>query len=78
MFVDELKDIYNAEKQLIKALPKMAKAANSERLSAAFEEHLDITRRQVSRLEEVFESLGMAARGKSARAWRGSSRKARK
>ena len=65
LFVDELKDIYDAEKQLTKALPKMAKAADSEDLRAAFEEHLEITRMQVNRLEEVFKSLGMAARGKT-------------
>jgi ferritin-like metal-binding protein YciE len=64
LFVDELRDIYDAEKQLTKALPKMAKAADSEDLRAAFEEHLEITRMQVNRLEEVFKSIGMAARGK--------------
>ena len=64
LFVDELKDIYDAEKQLTKALPKMAKAAENPELRAGFEEHLDITRMQVNRLEEIFKSLGMAARGK--------------
>lgn len=71
LFVDELKDIYDAEKQLTKALPKMAKAANNEGLRAAFEEHLDITRMQVNRLEEVFKSLGMAARGKACEGMKG-------
>ena len=71
LFVDELKDIYDAEKQLTKALPKMAKAANSEDLRTAFEEHLDITRMHVSRLEEVFKSLGMAARGKPCEGMKG-------
>ena len=71
LFVDELRDIYDAEKQLTKALPKMAKAANSEDLRAAFEEHLDITRMHVSRLEEVFKSLGMAARGKPCEGMKG-------
>ena len=64
LFVEELRDIYDAEKQLTKALPKMAKAAESQELRAAFEEHLEITRMQVNRVEEVFKSLGMAARGK--------------
>jgi ferritin-like metal-binding protein YciE len=71
LFVDELKDIYDAEKQLTKALPKMAKAAESEELRAAFEEHLEITRMQVNRLEEVFKSLGMAARGKTCEGMKG-------
>jgi ferritin-like metal-binding protein YciE len=65
LFVEELRDVYDAEKQLTKALPKMAKAVESDELRAAFEEHLDITRMQVNRLEEVFRSLGMAARGKT-------------
>jgi ferritin-like metal-binding protein YciE len=71
LFVDELKDIYDAEKQLTKALPKMAKAAESPDLRAAFEEHLEITRMQVDRLEEVFKSLGMAARGKPCEGMKG-------
>jgi ferritin-like metal-binding protein YciE len=71
LFVDELKDIYDAEKQLTKALPKMAKACESEELRAAFEEHLEITRMQVNRLEEVFKSLGMAARGKTCEGMKG-------
>jgi ferritin-like metal-binding protein YciE len=71
LFVDELKDIYDAEKQLTKALPKMAKAADSEELRTAFEEHLEITRMQVNRLEEVFKSLGMAARGKTCAGMKG-------
>jgi ferritin-like metal-binding protein YciE len=71
LFVDELKDIYDAEKQLTKALPKMAKAAESEELRAAFEEHLEITRMQVNRLEEVFKSLGLPARGKSCEGMKG-------
>ena len=60
LFLEELRDIYHAEKQITKALPKMAKAADSGDLRAAFEEHLEITRMQVNRLEEVFKSLGMA------------------
>jgi ferritin-like metal-binding protein YciE len=61
---EELKDIYNAEKQLTKALPKMAKKAGAAELKQAFEEHLAQTERHVERLEEVFEQLGMPARGK--------------
>ena len=71
LFVEELKDIYDAEKQLVKALPKMAKAAESDELRTAFEEHLEITRMQVGRLEEVFKLLGMAARGKTCEGMKG-------
>lgn len=71
LFVEELKDIYDAEKQLVKALPKMAKAAESEELRDSFEEHLEITRMQVGRLEEVFKLLGMAARGKTCEGMKG-------
>ena len=64
LFLDTLKDIYYAEKQILKALPKMAKAANSNELRAAFEKHHDETEGQIERLEKVFELLGKAARGK--------------
>ena len=64
LFLDTLKDIYYAEKHILKALPKMAKAANSEELSAAFEKHYDETEGQVARLEQIFELLGKPARGK--------------
>ena len=63
-FVDELKDCYDAEKQLIKALPKMARAATSPDLRAAFESHLEETRGQLGRLEQVFELLDEKAKGK--------------
>lgn len=63
-FIDELRDTYDAEKQLTKALPKMAKAASSPDLRAAFEAHLEETRGQIERLEQVFEGLGEKARGK--------------
>lgn len=62
--VDEIKDIYNAEKQLIKALPKMAKGATSEELREAFESHLEETENQIARLERVFELLDEKPRGK--------------
>lgn len=63
LFVHNLKDMYNAEKQLIKALPKMAKGASSKKLKAAFQSHLKETEDHVKRLEKVFEALGVAARG---------------
>ena len=64
LFVEELRDMYDAEKRITKALPKMAKAVESNELRTAFEEHLEITRMHINRLEEVFKSLGLAARGK--------------
>jgi len=64
LFLDTLKDIYYAEKQIYKSLPKMAKAANSDQLRAAFEKHHDETEVQIERLEQVFELLGKPARGK--------------
>ena len=63
-FLDELRDSYDAEKQLTKALPKMARAATSPELRAAFESHLEETRGHVDRLERVFESLDEKVRGK--------------
>src|SRR5205823_1165192 len=57
LFVLELQDMYDAEKQLVKALPKMAKAATSEPLRTAFQEHLEQTEKQVERLEEVFQQI---------------------
>jgi ferritin-like metal-binding protein YciE len=64
LLVDLIRDTYDAEKQLVKALPRMAKAANSPELSAAFEEHLAVTKEQVTRLEKVFKELDETARGK--------------
>ena len=64
LFLDTLKDIYYAEKQIYKALPKMAKAAASDKLRAAFEKHHDETEGQIERLEKLFEQLGKPARGK--------------
>jgi ferritin-like metal-binding protein YciE len=63
-FIDELRDTYDAEKQLTKALPKMAKAASSSLLREAFESHLEETRGQIERLEQVFEILEETIRGK--------------
>jgi len=71
LFVEELRDLYHAEKQLTKALPKMAKAASDEQLREAFTQHLEETRNQVERLEEVFELLDVAKRAKRCEAMEG-------
>ena len=71
LYVNELKDLYNAENQLLKALPKMAKAADAPELKAAFEEHLEVTRGQVARLETVFADLGVSPKGKKCKAMEG-------
>src|SRR4029434_10121377 len=63
-FIDELRDTYDAEKQLTKALPKLAKAATNVKLRAAFETHLQETQRQIARLEQVFASLDEKVRAK--------------
>lgn len=64
LYVEELKDLYNAENQLVKALPKMAKAASSDELRQGFEEHLEQTRGHVDRLEKIFKSLDESPKGK--------------
>ena len=71
LYVNELKDLYSAENQLLKALPKMAKAATTPDLKAAFEEHLEVTRGQVERLDRVFEGLGVRPKGKKCKAMEG-------
>jgi len=71
LFVDELKDLYNAEHQLLKALPKMAKAATASELRRAFESHLKETKGQVERLEQVFGSLEISPKGKKCKAMEG-------
>jgi len=71
LLIDELKDLYSAENQLTKALPKMAKAAASEELRTAFEEHLAETETQVERLDKVFEQLEATGRGKKCKAMAG-------
>ena len=71
LYTDELRDLYNAENQLLKALPKMAKAASSEELKEAFEKHLEQTKGHVKRLEQVFEELDEKPKGKTCRAMRG-------
>jgi ferritin-like metal-binding protein YciE len=71
LFLDEIQDLYDAEKQLTKALPKMAKAASSDELRQAFEDHLEQTKGHVDRLEQVFEALGEKAKGKKCEAMAG-------
>jgi ferritin-like metal-binding protein YciE len=64
LFVHEVRDLFDAEKQILKALPKMIKAVDTEELRTALEEHRDVTETHVERLEQVFKHLEMAARGK--------------
>lgn len=64
LLTDELKDLYSAENQILKALPRMAKTAKSRELRMAFEEHLEQTKNQVQRLEQACDELGIAPRGK--------------
>ncbi len=71
LFLEELKDVYNAEKQILRALPKMAKAAESPELEQAFTKHLKETEGQVERLERIFKELGQAARGKKCKGMEG-------
>jgi ferritin-like metal-binding protein YciE len=71
LLAEQLKDIYSAEQQLLKALPKMAKAAHSEELRSAFENHLEETQEQVKRLEQVFDKLGIKPGRKKCKAMEG-------
>lgn len=71
LLVVELKDLYNAEQQMVKALPKMAKAASSDDLRDAFEEHLEQTKGHIERIEQAFEQLDMPARGRKCAAMEG-------
>lgn len=71
LFVSQLKDIYHAEKQILKALPRMARKAYSDELRVAFEKHRTQTEGQVERLEQVFELIGLAPRGKTCEAIQG-------
>ena len=71
LYIDELKDLYSAENQLVKALPKMAKAATSPDLRAGFEEHLEQTKGHVQRLETIFEQLGQSPKGKKCKGMEG-------
>jgi ferritin-like metal-binding protein YciE len=71
LFLNELKDVYNAEKQILKALPRMAKAADAPALQQAFTKHLRETEGQVQRLERIFKSLGQTPRGKKCKGMEG-------
>ena len=71
LYIEELRDIYNAESQLLKALPKMAKAASSPELKQAFKEHLEQTEEHVERLDEIFEKLDKKPTGKTCVAMKG-------
>ena len=71
MFLDELMDVFDAENQLLKALPKMADAASDEGLQDGFRDHLKETEAQIDRLKQVFEMLGKSARGQTCKAMQG-------
>ena len=71
LYINELRDLYSAENQLLKALPKMAKGAASDELKDAFEKHLEQTRGHVERLEEIFEQLDESPKGKTCRGMKG-------
>ena len=71
LYIDELKDLFSAENQLVKALPKMAKAATSDKLRQGFEEHLEQTKGHVQRLEQIFKGLGESPKGKKCKGMEG-------
>ena len=71
LFLDEIRDLYDAERQLTRALPKMAKASSSDDLRMAFQDHLKQTEGHVERLEEIFEALGEKGTGKKCAAMAG-------
>lgn len=71
LYVDELRDLYSAENQLLKALPKMAKTAASDELKQAFEDHLEETKEHVARLDEIFQGLDESPKGKTCKAMKG-------
>ena len=71
LYVDELRDLYNSEQQLIKALPKMVKAANSDDLREGFEQHLEQTRQHATRLEQILSGLGEVVKGKKCKGMAG-------
>ena len=71
LFIDHIRDLYDAEKQIVKALPKLAKAAESEDLAEGLRKHLEETQNHVSRLEEVFRMAGVAAKGKPCKGMKG-------
>jgi ferritin-like metal-binding protein YciE len=71
LYIEELKDLYSAENQLVKALPKMAKASTSEDLREGFEGHLEQTKEHVARLEKIFKALGESPTGKKCKGMEG-------
>ena len=71
LYTDELKDLYSAEKQILQALPRMAKKASNAQLRAAFEEHLEVTKKHVERLDTIFERLERSPRGKKCKGMEG-------
>lgn len=71
LLIHELRDIYNAEQQITKALPKMIKAASSDQLKKAFDEHLMVTEKQIERLDKVFDLMGEKAKGEKCKAMEG-------
>jgi len=71
LYVEELKDLYSAEKQILQALPRMAKKASNPQLKAGFEEHTRQTEEQVKRLDSIFEGLGKSSRGKKCKGMEG-------
>jgi ferritin-like metal-binding protein YciE len=71
ILVEEMRDLYDAEKQLVRALPKMARAATSEELRQAFRDHTEMTQNQVARIEQAFELLGERAKSKPCKAMKG-------
>jgi ferritin-like metal-binding protein YciE len=71
LFIHELRDLYDAEMQLTKALPLMAQAAQADELKRAFDEHLQITKEQATRIQEIFRALGESAEGKTCKAMAG-------
>jgi ferritin-like metal-binding protein YciE len=71
LYVEELRDLYNAESQILKALPKMAKAASSPDLRKGFQDHLQQTQGQVERLDQIFADLGVSSKGKTCEAMEG-------
>jgi ferritin-like metal-binding protein YciE len=71
LYVEELRDLHSAERQIIQALPRMIKAASSPDLKAAFEEHLEVTKEQLARLDQIFERLGKRGAGKRCKGMEG-------
>ena len=71
LYIEELRDLYNAENQLVKALPKMAKAASSPELQQAFEDHLEQTKEHIERLDEIFDKLDKKPSGKTCHGMKG-------